>query len=126
MATADSLLTALNARRQAGGGRVPAQGANVARPPRQAPRSLLDGTPLPAQSLIAVFGEPILPGSAYYVRVDGVVNINGLGGGSGEAVVRREVAPVPDSTGAAIDSAQVVPSDTVLSPGQEPEPPEEE
>jgi hypothetical protein len=127
MAAADSMLATLSAGRQAASSRVPGQGGNVARPPSQGPRSLLDGTPLPAQSLIAVLGEPIPAGSAYYVRVDSVVNINGLGGGSGEAVLRREAAPaVPDSAAAAGDSTQIAPPDSIPPPpGQGPEPSEE-
>jgi len=128
MAEADSLIAALTARSRAGAARVPAPRANIARPPSQGPRSLLDGTPLPTQSLITVFENPFPAGSAYHVRVEGVTNINGLGGGGGEGVIRREAAPDPAEAG--VDSATVVPDslalDTIPLPNQVPEGPEEE
>jgi hypothetical protein len=97
LAAADSLIAALAARSQAGAARVPSGNGNIPRAPGQAPRVLLDGRPLPGQSLVAVLAGPLAAGSDYYIRVGGVVNINGLGGGAGEAIVRRPAPQAPDS-----------------------------
>lgn len=107
--TAAAAARAAEARRMEGAAGIGRPGPGAGR--AGAPRTLPDGTPLPAQRLVLVLESPIPPGTAYRVRVSGVVNVNGLGGGGGEATVRRPEAP-PDTTGAAADTGAVAPPDT--------------
>ena len=117
LATADSLIAALSARSRAGAARVPGGNGNIPRAPGQGPRVLLDGRPLPGQSLVAVLASPLAAGSEYFVRVGGVVNVNGLGGGAGEGIVRRPAPPPPDSAdSAAPDTLGVTPGADSLAP----------
>lgn len=119
MAAADSAAAAARAadeRRAEGAARVPGPGEGLG-PPGQAargegePRTLPDGTPLPSQRLVLVLDSPIAPGATYRVRLSGVVNVNGLGGGGGEATFGRDPAP-PDTAAAAADTGGVALPDT--------------
>jgi len=87
--------------------------------------TLPDGTPRPAASLVILLDGPLPAGVPVLVRVDGVVNLNGLPGGGGAVPVTwvPQVAEVPaDTTGVLPDSAAI--PDTgraaVPPPGREP------
>ncbi len=73
-------------------------------PPEREPRE-----PLPSQDLIVIFHDPPTPGTEWWVRVRGLENITGLGGGGGD---RSFSVPMPDTTLVA-DS---VPTDSVPAP----------
>ncbi|MGW8267765.1 MAG: Ig-like domain-containing protein [Longimicrobiales bacterium] len=72
---------------------------------------------LPQPSFFAILQEALEPNQPYQVLVDGVRNINGLGGGGGEATVTWEPPEPPpgDTTGALPDSL-LVPPDTASVP----------
>lgn len=71
--------------------------------------------PLPSRELILLLPDPLLPDSAYYVEVEGVVNIRGLPGGGGSAAF---VAPPPPADEAAVDTTGVAaPPDTTGAAG---------
>lgn len=68
------------------------------------PRAGPDGRPLPSRRLMVRLRAPLEPAREYGVRVSGVVNVNGLGGGGGERSVRLEPAsglggPTPANPG---------------------------
>lgn len=73
------------------------------RGPKAQPGKRPERPPLPSQELILVAPGLLRPDSAYYVRVEGVTNINGLPGGGGSA--RFIMPPRPP--------ADTVPADTV-------------
>ncbi|HSW31442.1 MAG TPA: Ig-like domain-containing protein [Longimicrobiales bacterium] len=83
-----------------GGGRAMAPGA----PPgsRAAEPLAPDGGPLPSRRLVLRLEEPLVPAAAYKLFAGSVLNINGVGGGGGEAVVVRQL---PADTTSATDSA---------------------
>jgi hypothetical protein len=59
-----------------------------------------DGQLLPAPLIVVQLAEPLPPEAELRLRVSGIVNINGVGGGGGEAVVQRvEPEPAADSLG---------------------------
>lgn len=68
-------------------------GAGLAREPVE---------PLPSRELILLLTDPLLPDTAYYVEVEGVVNIRGIPGGGGTAPF---VAPPPPADTAVADTA---------------------
>ncbi|MHB1192382.1 MAG: Ig-like domain-containing domain [Longimicrobiales bacterium] len=90
-----------------GGGRAMAPGA----PPgaRAAEPLAPDGRPLPSRRLVLRLEDPLVPAAAYKLFAGSVLNINGVGGGGGEAVVVRQLpvdtASVSDSAAAADTSA---------------------
>lgn len=63
-----------------------------------------DGQPLPSRRLVLRLDDFLLPGLPYKVSAGSVVNVNGVGGGGGEAVVVRQLpkdtTSVRDSTAA--------------------------
>lgn len=84
----DRLLTEVRGRVLAVTAAPPGVRTPAAMPPPQ--RGRPGGTadrPLPAQEFYAVLDPPLLPNRPYRLRVTGVVNVNGLRGGGGEAVV---------------------------------------
>ncbi len=83
----------------------PAQRGGL-RPPSspQQPRE-----PLPSRELVLVLPRALVPDTAYYVVVEGVVNIRGVPGGGGTAPFR---SPPPDTTA----------PDTVAPPAEPPPP----
>ncbi len=56
-------------------------------PPPRAGAGAAPARPLPEQEFYAVLETPLLPDRPYRLRVSGVVNVNGIRGGGGEAVV---------------------------------------
>jgi hypothetical protein len=91
---------------------------------------LPDGTPLPSNTLVLILDGSLPPGAPVLIRVEGAVNVNGLGQGGGEARVLWEVpeaapdsavapdsAAVPDSAGAVPDTAGVSLPSPVSTPG---------
>lgn len=68
------------------------------------------GEPLPSQDLIVIFNAPPTPGTEWWVRVRGLENIVGLGGGGGD---RWFSVPMPDTTAAVTDS---IPGDSIPVP----------
>lgn len=66
------------------------------------------GPALPSRELILLLPVALVPDTAYYVEIQGVVNIRGLPGGGGTAAFRS--LPPPDSVAA--DSAVAVPPDS--------------
>ncbi|NJD18602.1 MAG: hypothetical protein FIA95_04875 [Gemmatimonadetes bacterium] len=110
----------------AGGGRALALGG----PPGAAAAEVLapDGRPLPSRRLVLRLDEFLVAAAAYKLFAGSVVNINGVGGGGGEATVVRQL---PQDTAAVKDSAAVADSirrdtiprdtirrDTIPSPGR--------
>ncbi|MGE0161212.1 MAG: Ig-like domain-containing protein [Gemmatimonadales bacterium] len=92
--------------RGAGAARVPSRPA----PPRlqsagsRAPRGGPE-RPLPARRLVAVLESPLEVDVEYEVTLEGVVNVNGVPGGGGDATLVRRAAPVPrPDAGAAGDT----------------------
>ena len=101
--------TAWNARndsvRAQAGGRVPRPGETVT-VPGQERGGLPRGVPLPVQEVIVTLAEPLSVDVPYQLLVTGVVNINLIPFGRGEAAVLR--SPPPEaSDGAEPDSAAV-------------------
>ena len=99
--------------------RVPGAGATLTAPGQER-GGLPRGVPLPRQDVIVVLGSPLQPSVPYRVASTGVVNINEIGFGSGEATVTRTPTPArppgpgalpsaPDSVAPAPDSAVVAP-----------------
>ena len=86
------------------GGRVPRSGKTVTAPGQER-GGLPRGVPLPRQELIVKLAEPLSVSVPYQLVVTGVVNINLIPFGRGEAAVLR--SPPPDSTGAQPDTTQV-------------------
>jgi hypothetical protein len=68
------------------------------------------GEPLPSQDLVVIFHDPPTPGTEWWVRVRGLENIWGLGGGGGD---REFSVPLPDTTASEADS---IPGDSVSLP----------
>jgi hypothetical protein len=68
---------------------------------------------LPQQEFFVRVSEPLLPNRVYEVLVTGVVNLNGLPGGGGEATFAWEPA---DTAGAASDTASSHPDSAGLAP----------
>jgi hypothetical protein len=68
--------------------------------------------PLPSQDLIVIFHDTPLPGSEWWVRVEGLENIGGVPGGGGS---QSFMVPVPDTTVVEGDSipADTIPPDTL-------------
>jgi hypothetical protein len=58
---------------------------------------------LPTRELVLVLDSPLLPGRQYLLAVDGVLNINAIPGGGGQATFevpeRRDPQPGPDRSG---------------------------
>jgi hypothetical protein len=69
---------------------------------------------LPQQEFFVKLAEPLAPNQAYRAVLAGVVNINGLGGGGGEASFAWEPPPqeVPDTAATLPDTGAVAPPDT--------------
>ena len=88
------------------GGRVPRPGETVT-VPGQERGGLPLGVPLPRQEVIVKLVEPLSVSVPYQLVVTGVVNINLIPFGRGEAAVLR--SPPPDSIGSQPDTAQVGP-----------------
>lgn len=86
-------------------------------PGMRAPEPLApDGRPLPSRRLVLRLDEFMVAASPYKVFAGSVVNINGLGGGGGEATLVRQL---PKDTASATDSttaADTVSPDTVPPP----------
>jgi len=91
-----------------GGGRPMAPGAA---PGTRAPEPLApDGRPLPSRRLVLRLEEFLVPAAPYKLFAGSVVNINGVGGGGGEATLVREL---PRDTASAADTAAA--ADTVAA-----------
>jgi hypothetical protein len=89
-----------------GAGRAMAPGAP---PGTRAPEPLApDGRPLPSRRLVLRLDEFLLPAAAYKLFAGSVININGVGGGGGEATLVRQL---PRDTASVADSAAA--TDTV-------------
>lgn len=72
---------------------------------------------LPGRRIVIVLQEPLIPDVEYTARLDGVTNINGLGGGGGEATFVLEPLPEPAparDTGTAPDTGAVTDTSAVL------------
>ncbi len=68
------------------------------------PRVGLSGLPLPAQTVHALLEAPLEPGVVYRVRISGLTNVAGTGGGGGEGSFvweppAADTTPRPDSVG---------------------------
>lgn len=73
---------------------------------------------LPRPTFYAILREALEPSQLYHVLVEGVRNVNGLGGGGGEMDVTWEPPePPPGDTAASPPDSLVVPPDTALGPG---------
>jgi hypothetical protein len=57
-----------------------------------------DGNPLPGRRLVVQLSVPLEPEVTYLVRTQGVVNVNGVPDGGGEAEAERPAPPPPDTT----------------------------
>ncbi len=101
-----------------GGGRAMAPGA--APGTRAAEPLAPDGRPLPSRRLVLRLEEPLVPAAAYKLLAGSVVNINGVGGGGGEAVV---VLQLPTDTVAA-DTAAADSAATAGTPAADTTPPD--
>ena len=88
------------------GGRVPRSGETVT-VPGQERGGLPRGVPLPRQEVIVTLAAPLSVAVPYQLVVTGVVNINLIPFGRGEAAVLR--SPPPDSIGSQPDTTQVGP-----------------
>ncbi|MDH3222703.1 MAG: Ig-like domain-containing protein [Gemmatimonadota bacterium] len=86
-------------------GQVPGAPGRQAAPGRGTePRVGLSGLPLPAQTVHALLETPLVPGAVYRVRISGLTNVAGTGGGGGEGRVvweppEADTTPRPDSVG---------------------------
>ena len=88
------------------GGRVPRPGETVTAPGQER-GGLPRGVPLPRQEVIVTLAVPLPVAVPYQLVVTGLVNINGIPLGRGEAAVVR--SSPPDSIGSPPDSTQVGP-----------------
>ena len=88
---------------------------------------------LPEQQFFVLLAEPLLPDEAYDLTVRGVLNINSLGGGGGETLIRWEppeppptdtAAVVPDTAGVPPDTSAVLPDTTGVPPDTSGVPPD--
>jgi hypothetical protein len=97
------------------------EGGPPARPEAGAPRRdrEVTGPPLPSRELILLLPRPLIPDSAYLVRVDAVINIRGVPGGGGAAGF---VAPPPPADTATGDTAPDTTADPAGLPGARPGP----
>jgi hypothetical protein len=69
--------------------------ARAARPPARAERQATPGRELPARELILALPMTLIPGTAYFVVVEGVTNIQGVPGGGGTASFQVPALPDP-------------------------------
>ena len=89
-----------------------ARGEEAERAGRRAAATGPDGERLPAQSIVALFAEPLVPNIAYQLTVTAVRNLFAIPLGGGEAAVALEPPPSADTT--AVLDTTAVPDSTAL------------
>ncbi|MFW5950829.1 MAG: Ig-like domain-containing protein [Gemmatimonadota bacterium] len=82
------------------------------RPARRAQAGAADDA-LPSQELIFRVPGVLIPDTSYYVRVDGVTNIQGVPGGGGTAAFTTPPPPPPDTVPADTIPPDTIPPDTI-------------
>jgi len=97
-------------------GAPPPVAAPLEETPAEEPSASEPPETLPKQEFYVLLADSLDFDVQYVVRIEGITNVNGLGGGAGSDTIVRPTPPPTDTTGVASDTTQAEPDTTQAAP----------